>query len=100
MSAGKDRHEVLDLTKRLVQDFFAKNDTSLFLRLAADDILWLGGGSTMLADGRDAVQEFYRQGLVGMRRAACSGKITAPARRGPIRGSARPSPAWKRIRSI
>lgn len=67
MSAGKDRHEVLDLTKRLVQDFFAKNDTSLFLRLAADDILWLGGGSTMLADGRDAVQEFYRQGLVGMR---------------------------------
>lgn len=54
--------EAEDLTKEILHRYFGESDMELLISTFASDIVWLGAGDQMKAEGRDAVTAAFRSG--------------------------------------
>ena len=50
------------LSSRILTSYFCESDVEFFISTLADDVLWLGGGDKMKAEGKAAVAAAFRNG--------------------------------------
>ncbi len=58
----QEEQEIIDLTKTLLWGYFRYNDVESLVASFADDIVWLGGGQQMRAEGKEAVGKWFLDG--------------------------------------
>ena len=54
--------EVRDLSKDLLHRYFCESDMEYLISKFTQDIVWIGAGEMMRAEGKDAVAEAFRAG--------------------------------------
>ena len=54
--------EVRDLSKELLHRYFCESDMEYLISKFTQDIVWMGAGEMMRAEGKDAVAEAFRAG--------------------------------------
>lgn len=55
----KEEALLLACSKDILHAYYEKNEITMLLAFMAQDITWCGGGSTMIASGRDGVTRFF-----------------------------------------
>lgn len=60
MAAVKD--ELLHLGRIILHAYFEKTDLGPLLNHLAPDVIWLGAGQEMLAEGRETVTAIFKKG--------------------------------------
>lgn len=58
--------EVEALARKILVTYFCSSDVEFMISTFADDIIWLGGGSHMKAEGKEAVAACFRSGKGAM----------------------------------
>lgn len=58
--------EIRDLTKEILHKYFCESDIEFLISKFAPDIVWIGAGEKMKAEGREAVAEAFRAGKSDM----------------------------------
>ena len=55
----KEEALLLACSREILHAYYEKNEITMLLAFMAQDITWCGGGSTMIASGRDGVTRFF-----------------------------------------
>ena len=55
----KEEALLLACSREILHEYYEKNEITMLLAFMAQDITWCGGGSTMIASGRDGVTRFF-----------------------------------------
>ena len=58
----KIKQEIEGFASRILRSYFCESDVEFLISTFAPDIIWLGGGEKMKAEGREAVAECFRMG--------------------------------------
>ena len=60
MKYSSTRHSLMNLARRILHSYFASSSLDLLLQCLAPDVIWLGAGREMSAEGKQRVSDIFR----------------------------------------